>query len=237
MQRILPLCNAQLPHNPAKWNVLECCWRVALHCAMTKRLMDAFTHVTELNLGPETRSLGLTSDPELGRCENTSQAAHTGIVKMPAWAVLQRQKWLTVEDEFGKSGCMCCGLMRKWFGFDYLYHFSSQSLKVSICSFICVYFICSIYQYKPFSLTSYLFTFIPLSVTDNFNLSGHLILSHSHSPRLSSPFFAILCHTKDGKCTVYVTTILRGHIVKKRNDDHQIVIVFTATHSQGKANT
>ena len=47
----------------------------ALHSVMTKRVMETFTHVSKLILIPEKgRSLGLTSAPETGRCENTSQA-------------------------------------------------------------------------------------------------------------------------------------------------------------------
>lgn len=45
------------------------------------------------------------------------------------------------------------------------------------------------------------------------------------------------CVTQKTECTVYVITIPRGHIGNKRNDDHQIVIIFTATLSRDKANT
>lgn len=49
------------------------------HSAMTKSVIETFTYVSKLNLvpGKEKRSLGLTSAPEPGRCENTSQADHT----------------------------------------------------------------------------------------------------------------------------------------------------------------
>lgn len=75
----------------------------ALHYVMTKRVMETFTHVSELILIPEKRrSLGLTSAPETGRCENTSQADCMSACAAPrrenGW-----QSWMTTAN----AAAMC----------------------------------------------------------------------------------------------------------------------------------
>lgn len=59
---------------------------------LTKKVMKTFAHIGELNLVPvRAWSLGVTSAPEQGRCENASQADHTCLP-----GLFHSEKWLTV---------------------------------------------------------------------------------------------------------------------------------------------
>lgn len=90
-----------------------------------------------------------------------------------------------------------------------------EMLIIMLCI---LYFICT----APLSQKNILLIQIFLYFISSFILS-----------LLSFPFSAV----QKRECSAYVTTFLWGHIGNRRNDNHQTVIIFTATHSQDKANT